>query len=88
MTAQHVTAFEVDPQTGDMRLTLEGGEVLSVSSGTPAAVRVSAPSALMLHPRTAQARLLLISEHLAGALVASFPLAQAIREGQEARHDA
>lgn len=87
MNAQHVTAFDIDPQTGDMHITLEGGEVLSVPSGTPAAVSI--PSLyLIIWPRSAQARAFFISKHLAGVLVASFPLAQSIREGEGARHDA
>ena len=88
MTAELVSAFEVDVQTDQLHITLEGGEVLTLPSGTPAAVRLSAPCALILWPRTAQVRLLLIPEQLAQVLAASFPLAQAIHEGQGAHHDA
>lgn len=78
-----VELFSPDPESGFITLGLKGGEVLQVPPGTRAAVVLSPECLLILQPRTPQARAL-----LAAVLAQSFPLAQAIREGQGAKHEA
>lgn len=77
-----------DPGAGVITLGLRSGEVIILTDGTPAAVRLAPVPLLILHPRTPQARALELPAQLAQALARSFPLAQAIREGEGAPHDA
>ena len=77
-----------DPDTGVIHLGLTSGEVLTLPPGTRAAVSVQPAPLLILNPRTPEARALHLPAQLAQVLARSFPLAQAMREGEGARHDA
>lgn len=83
-----VVMFSPDPETGFSYLGLTSGELVSVPPGTPAAVILAPVPLLILHPRTPAARALKLPAPLAQILAQSFPLAQAIREGAGAKHDA
>lgn len=83
-----VQMFSPDPESGVIVLGLKGGEVLTIHPGTRAAVSLYPEPLLILDPRTPKARALLLPAPLAEVLAASFPLAQAIKEGQGAKHEA
>lgn len=83
-----VVTCSPDPGAGVITLGLSSGEVIILTDGTRAAVRLAPSPLLILHPHTPQARALELPAPLAQALARSFPLAQAIREGEGAHHDA
>lgn len=67
----------------------EGGRVFTLPDGVPVAVRLDpAPPLLIVAPRTLGAFSLIVPPDIAAALADSLPLAQRIKEGQGAHHDA
>lgn len=85
----HVVGCSPDPDTGCIDLFLTSGEQVTVPPGTRTAVQLAPePPLLILNPRTPEARALSLPMALAQIFAASFPLAQAMREGAGAQHDA
>lgn len=80
--------FSPDPDTGIIYLGLTDGELVTIPPGTRGAVTLAPDTLLILNPHTPAARALKLPPPLAQLLAQSFPLAQAMREGEGAHHDA
>lgn len=83
-----VSRVILDPETG-FTFILEGGHVLEVPNGVKAAVRLEpSPPLLIVGPRSLGCFSLIIPKDAAQLLAQAFPLAQKIREGRGAKHEA
>lgn len=84
-----VARVVADPEGGRVSLILDAGRVFTLPDGVPVAVRLDpAPPLLIVAPRTLGAFSLIVPPDIAAALADSLPLAQRIKEGQGAHHDA